>query len=318
MTSSSKEKVNTVYDTSYLNIHRSYPDLAKLSTLKESLINKALVIEVRMRIPISSSSTTRTKVNQFIPTNPLNTIILSKFMHEESADVVFEIESENDGTGGRSSRKRSKTTVKLYSHRFIIEGGISSLFADICKPSGEGGDNITTVSITDVKPDVFKHVLFYLYGGKLSNDELKNNAKDIINACDKYGIAISLKLEAEACYVNTTTFTIDNVLDNLLFADSKNLAALKEAVMDYIVENGESIIGKVSFDTVSGSTVTDVLTAMSRSKKKKDNVTSDDDGGGTNDYNTMRVATLRKMLHEKGLNVDGSREALVRLLKENS
>ena len=161
--------------------------MAKLSKLKDSLINKALVIEVRIRLPISSSTTTttRTKVNQFIPTNPLNTIILSKFMHEESADVVFEIESENE-TGGRSSRKRSKTTVKLYAHRFIIiEGGTSSLLADICKPSGEGGDNITKVSITDVKPDVFKHVLYYLYGGKLSVDELKNNAKDIINACDK-------------------------------------------------------------------------------------------------------------------------------------
>lgn len=118
--------------------------------------------------------------------------------------------------------------------------------------------------------------------------------------------------------MNTTTLTIDNVLENLMFADSKNLAALKEAVMDYIVEHGDSLIGKVSFDTVSGSTVTDVLTAMSRSKKKKGNGTSDDDGGGTNDYNTMRVATLRKMLHEKGLNVDGSREALVALLKENS
>ena len=110
---SGKEKINTVYDTSYLNIHRSYPDLGKLSKLKDSLINMALVIEVRMRLPISSSTTTRTKVNQFIPTNPLSTMILSKFMHEESADVVFEIESENE-TGGRSSRKRSKTTVKLY------------------------------------------------------------------------------------------------------------------------------------------------------------------------------------------------------------
>jgi len=138
---SGKEKVNTIYDTSYLNIHRSYPDLAKLSKLKDSLINKALVIEVRMWLPISSSTTTtRTKVNQFIPTNPLSTIILSKFMHEESADVVFEIESENE-TGGRSSRKRSKTTVKLYGHRFIIEGCTTSLLADICKPSGEGGDD---------------------------------------------------------------------------------------------------------------------------------------------------------------------------------
>jgi hypothetical protein len=44
------------------------------------------------------------------------------------------------------------------------------------------------VVITDVKPDIFRHMLYYLYGGKLSDDELKTNAKDIIDASDKYGI----------------------------------------------------------------------------------------------------------------------------------
>ena len=42
----------------------------------------------------------------------------------------------------------------------------------------------------DVKPDIFKHMIYYTYGGKLSEDELKNNAKDIINACDKYGVVL--------------------------------------------------------------------------------------------------------------------------------
>ena len=32
----------------------------------------------------------------------------------------------------------------------------------------------------------------------------------------------------------------------------------------------------------------------------------------------MRVGTLRKMLDEKGLHVDGSREAMIALLKENA
>ena len=31
----------------------------------------------------------------------------------------------------------------------------------------------------------------------------------------------------------------------------------------------------------------------------------------------MRVGTLRKMLDEKGLDVDGSRESMIALLKEN-
>ena len=56
--------------------------------------------------------------------------------------------------------------------------------------------------------------------------------------------------------------TMDNMMDNLLYSDSKNLALLKEAVMDYIVANKTTIIGKVSFSNVPGDIVTDVLTAV--------------------------------------------------------
>jgi hypothetical protein len=71
---------------------------------------------------------------------------------------------------------------------------------------------------------------------------------------------------------------------------------------------------KVSFDNVPGSTVKDLLAAVKRGKKEE--------GGGSSvdpsNFNTMRVGTLRRMLHEKGLDVDGSREAMISLLKENN
>ena len=189
---------------------------------------------------------------------------------------------------------------------YYVYGGEVPL-ADMC---GSGGDNVTAVPITDVKPDIFHHLLYYLYGGKVSDEELKANAKDLIDAADKFGI-MNLKLEAEVCYVKSTTLTIDNILDNLLYADSKNCALLKETVMDFIVENGENIMDKVSSDTVHGSVVTDLLAAMARGRGK-DDVISD-----TSNFNTMRVGTLRKILHEKGLYVDGSRGAMIALLKEN-
>ena len=100
------------------------------------------------------------------------------------------------------------------------------------------------------------------------------------------------------------------MMDNLLYADSKNLALLKEAVMDYIVANKDDIIGKVSFSNVPGDTCTDILTAMSRGEQNESN-------GDKINYNKMRVGTLRKMLDEKGLDVDGSRESMIALLKEN-
>ena len=283
---------------------RCTPDFAERSTFVESLVNESLIIEVRMK-----STATDKSITQFIPTNPINKNILQKFMDEESADLIFEVDNNNNGSNHSEehTNKKSKTTTTFYAHRFILKD-ISTMLAELCK-SDEGSGDVTAVSITDVKPDIFKHMIYYAYGGKLSEEELKINAKDIIDACDKYGV-VHLKLEAEAKYVESTEITMDNMMDNLLYADSKNLALLKEAVMDYIVSNKDDIIGKISFDDVPGGTVTDVLTAVSRGEQRGE--------GDSKDYNKMRVGTLRKLLDRKGLDVDGSREAMIALLKEES
>ncbi|KAL7537192.1 hypothetical protein ACHAXR_010471, partial [Thalassiosira sp. AJA248-18] len=134
---------------------------------------------------------------------------------------------------------------------------------------------------------------------------------DIIDATDKYGV-VNLKLEAEACYARTITLTVDNVIDILVYAESKNCALLKEVAMDFIVGNMDDIIGNISFESVPSSMMMDLLTAVNRGKKK------DDDSSNANNFNTMRVSTLRRKLHQKGLDVDGSREAMIALLKEHS
>jgi len=276
-------------------------DFAKRSKLMKSLVDGALVIEVRMK------STTRTdkSITQFIPPNPFMKNVDKLFIDEETADVLFEVGGEQAKGTTTRKKKRAKSTTTFHAHRILLKNNASALY-EMCRGSSDVG--ITTVSITDVKPEVFKFMLYYTYGGKITEDDLKNNAKDIINACDKYGV-VNLKLEAEAVYVKSTTFTIDNMMDNLLYADSKNLALLKEAVMDYVVANKRDIIGKVSFDNVPGSTCTDILTAVARGEES---------GEGSTDYNSMRVGTLRKMLDEKELDVDGSRESMIALLKEQS
>jgi len=212
----------------------------------------------------------------------------------------------SSGSDNEDTNKRSKTTVTFHAHRIILQDGAPFL-AELSK-AGSGG----TVQITDVTHDVFKHVLFYAYGGKITEDDMKTNTKDIINAADKYGV-VHLKLEAEEYYTKAITLTINNVLDNLLYADSKNLALLKEAVMDFILAHGDDVMDKVSFDNVHGGVVKDLLAAVARGKAKS----SSSDAAADN-YNNMRVATLRKMLDEKGLEVDGSRESMIALLKENT
>ena len=151
-------------------------------------------------------------------------------------------------------------------------------------------------------------MIYYTYGGKLSAADLKNNAKDIINACDKYGV-VHLKLEAEAAYVKSTDITMDNFMDNLLYADSKTLALLKEAAMDFILENKVDIMGKVSFSNVPGDMMRDLLAAVARGEGVGDDSSDDDEEEDESiKYARMRVGTLRNMLLEKGLDMDGSRE----------
>ena len=280
----------------------TFIDFAKYSTMIDALVDGTLIIEVRMRLKEIKST------KQFIPENPMCSNILEKFNDEESADIVFEVGIGEKQTNGK--RKKAKTsTTNFYAHRFIVQD-VSPTLAEMCKCK-PGGDAVTSVPITDVKPDVFEHILYYMYGGENSDEELEADAKDIIEACDKYGVG--LKLEAEVCYVKSITITVDNMIDNLLYADSKNLALLKEAVMDHIVANKNSIIGKVSFDTVPGSMMADLLTAMARVDQNEEEVGDSE----SIKYNKMRVSELRKWLANKGLEVDGSREAMLSLLKEN-
>eukprot|EP00571_Detonula_confervacea_P010412 CAMPEP_0172303502 /NCGR_PEP_ID=MMETSP1058-20130122/5034_1 /TAXON_ID=83371 /ORGANISM="Detonula confervacea, Strain CCMP 353" /LENGTH=400 /DNA_ID=CAMNT_0013014343 /DNA_START=117 /DNA_END=1319 /DNA_ORIENTATION=- len=278
-------------------------EFAKRSKLIDARVEGTLIIEVQMKL-LKGTGTRAPPL--FIPENPLVKSILKKFMDEESADVVFEVGSDSkQGAGG--ARKRAKTVPStFYAHHLILQDCAPDL-AELCKLVKKP----SSVPIADVNPDIFRHMLYYIYGGKVSDEELKANAKDIIDAADKYGV-VNLKLEAEACYAKSITLTVDNMLDNLLYADAKNCALLKEVVMDFIVENGRDILGKVSFEDVPGSMMTDLLTAMTRKTKK------DDDSSDGCDYDTMRVSALRKKLDEKGLNIDGSRETMIALLKENS
>ena len=132
----------------------------------KALVNGTLIIEVRMR----NMNTEREDPHLFIPENPSNCKLLqSMFNDEESADVLFEV-------GGKSSKsstrkKKAKTTTTFYAHRAIVQKS-SSILGELCKSEA-------SVSITDVSTDIFRHVLHYLYGGKVSDEDMKENAKNI-------------------------------------------------------------------------------------------------------------------------------------------
>ena len=261
------------------------------SEVANSLVEGELVIEVRMKL---IKPTTPSSSLPFIPTNPFSKLMLNKFMDQKSADVVFKV-------GGEQV---NASPAIFHAHRLILED-----YAPMLAHLSGSGQDLSPIPITDVKPNVFHHILYYAYGGKVADEDLKANAKDILTAADKYEV-VSLKLEAEAILVASTTITIDNVMELILYANDKNCALLKEAVIDFIVENGVEVIEKLSFEHFPGHLVKDVLIAVNRGKGK-------DEAGGGDGFRTMRVSDLRKQLYEKGLNFDGSRETMIAMLKKN-
>ena len=166
----------------------------------------------------------------FVPENPSACkIIQAAFMDEESADVVFIVQ---DVSPEHDAKKAKTESQRFYAHRFVLER-TSKTLAELCRSES---NESTPLHITDVSPGTFKHMLHHIYGGKIPEDELKENAMLIMDAADKYGVTC-LKLEAEASLVGSITITMENMMEYLLYADAKNCALLKEHVIDFIIEN---------------------------------------------------------------------------------
>lgn len=253
------------------------------------LDNGSLTIELQMELLEKSNAICQ----PFFPPNPLVQNMGDLFLDEATADVVFAVVE-----GGE--------TTNFHAHRLLLRS--TNLF-NVCDSSSYP----TPVVISRVDPKVFKLMLCYIYGGTIAISEWKLYSKELIDAADFYGV-INLKLMAEAKYVMNTTISTDNALELLVYADSKQCAHLKEAVMDFIVQNKNEVLKRVASSRSvpeSSTMFTDLLAAMARGDETMD----DND---TESIDTMRVGALRRKLHEKGLEIDGSREALVSRLKASS
>jgi hypothetical protein len=251
-----------------------------------------------LAVVVSIKEEERKKSQPFAPKNPLVRMMQEMFLDESTADVSFHVKV-ND--------TKTSSSVSFHAHSQILQG-CAPMLADLFESNSD--EEMTSVPITDVRPDIFRLLLWYIYGGKMEVQALKAHAKEIVDAADKYSI-VNLKLEAEAAYVNTTTITIENAMDNLLYADAKNRALLKETVIDFFAENDSEAVKKVSFNDVPGHVMKDLLVATAR-KKEVGKATAKDD------YDVMRVSELRRKLDEMGLDVDGSRETMIEALNKSA
>jgi speckle-type POZ protein len=246
----------------------------------------------------------------FVPNNPFQKIVLQDlFLNVETADACFEVVCSAEAKRGKK-KKKAKASEIFHAHSLILKK-CAPMLADLFDLEDNDG-KLATATIADVKPDIFRHLLYYVYGGSVAEEDLKTHAKAIIDAADKYSI-VNLKLEAEAAYVKSTDMAMDNVMDNLLYADAKNCALIKEAAMNFLAANHYEAAEKISFSDVPGHLMKDLLIAFGRSSNSKK-----DTNGSADELTTLSVSDLRRKLAEKGLDVDGSREAMIESIKNSA
>ncbi|EJK44757.1 hypothetical protein THAOC_36678 [Thalassiosira oceanica] len=202
--------------------------VARRETLLEHLGDGTLTLEVHLGIKKQSESTS------FVPSNPFHDNILKGFNNEEKSDVKFVVGGEAESAPNRLKRAKNTPTTFRASHAILDL--VAPALADMCKP----GNKAAAVPINGVEPEVFRMLLYFCYGGTVavSDDELGANAKAVIESADRFGI-VNLKLKAEAVLTEQTEITVNNMLDNLLYANSKNLALFQEMIMDFVAENGD-------------------------------------------------------------------------------
>lgn len=269
------------------------------------VVKGKLTVEIQMK----SNSFNPSLPQTFIPKNPSS--VVKRFRDERLSDVVFEVGGQQQTT--KTKKKKAKCSPTLFhAHRIILEDNAPTL-AELCRLAVNGtkkGEGLVIVPITDVKPNIFHMLLYFVYGGEISVEDMTMYAREIIDAADKYGVS-SLKLKAEAFFVHTTKITVENMMEHLLYADAKNCPLLKETVIDFAVENGDDVLDKVSLKDLPPGMYTDLFVSMMRWKKGNGK-------GGEKKLSTMRVSELREKLNEKGMDVDGSRESMIASLNKNA
>jgi hypothetical protein len=281
-----------------------YRDYAKredvLKASKNYLVDGNLTVEVDIQVLLD-------KPPIWTPTNTVCSDMLEILdsADAENADVLFEIGDDDKAT----TRSRKDESQSFYAHKLILSKRAPALaaLADDCGPG-------TAIPISDILPDLFRMLLRFIYGGEVpGKDVLKEEARDIIKASDRFGCT-GLKLAAEA-ELASAGIAVDNAADLILFADGMNCAMLKEAAMEFFVENAQAVMASEGFEQVkeSPAILTELMTVGFGGDKKRP-ASSDADSG--RDYQRMRVSTLRQKLDDKGLDVDGSKEMLVFRLEE--
>jgi hypothetical protein len=293
------------------------------------------------------------KNEYFVPNMEKNVNCRLLRLWEEANPSSFgdkeEMVEEDEGNSSSSSTMHSSDVTfiidgeTLHAHSLILNMMAPTL-ASLCSNSSNdddddeghnnGNHNNVPIPIVGVRAEIFRYLLRYLYGASVpeevwnnsnisetkkgehhhpNNNIFQHPAMELLDASNRYGV-VDLKILAEV-HVVQGLIGIETASDLFLYADANNCALLKEQVLHYFKGHAHEIRQHPSFQKVRESTdaldqLMEVLTTTSSSSRVYDV----DDGSHNIASSSSSVDLLRRKLHERGLDVDGSREMLIQRL----
>ena len=266
---------------------------AKRDEILPYLNNGTLTLEIHLR--------KAEQLNSFVPSNPICDNILKGFNNDEMSDVTFEVGGEFESAPNRSKRTKTSATT-FHANHVILRLNAPSL-ADMGRGRGAHQRRGTRV---------FQDAVVLLLRGNN-----RGGGTDRKLQGDHRGSRPFWNRQSQAPGRGRAHQADGNhgrqYAGQSLYANSKNLALFQEKIMDFVAENGDKIVGNVSFSTVPSELISDILTAFAQGKTSSGEAAAPED-----DLKFMRVVELRKRLHDKGLCINGSRETMIALLSENS
>ena len=254
-----------------------YLDFPKWPKLERMLVDNALIVEAVIQYQGGRPF--------YLPKNPFGQNMLKLLDSDEDKDVFFNVDGEI-----------------VSAHKLILKAS-SSVLATLC--SGGSSSKESPIHIKDTKPEVFRHLLNFLYGGNLGDGLIVKYGREIIDLCDRFDV-VGLKMSAEAALVRSCkkgdVISVDNTAEWIQYADSKTCPLLKEYALSYFVAWYRDVLKTESYQSLKQCPrlMEEVMTAVYNTLSRAEHGTS-----------KLSVDDLRVSLCRIGLDVDGSKDTLV-------
>ncbi|KAH0499977.1 Speckle-type POZ protein [Microtus ochrogaster] len=135
---------------------------------------------------------------------------------------------------------------EFWAHKAILAAR-SPVFRAMFEHDMQEG-RINHIEIHDLKPEVFKAVMYFIYTGK--EPDLLSMADAVLAAADKYGLE-RLKVMCEKALCRD--LSVENAAHTLFLADLHSSVHLKSRAMDFITAHASNVFQTLSWNTVVDS-----------------------------------------------------------------